>query len=157
MKIAERIRKTRTVFSKLSTQTKETSDDISHRIRESKENFDDFCRNVDGVLKKKGQEFNKNIKQMIDSIAKKTKLEKTSGSVESAITGEMTADDVGIFLAALWQNHEIVQSKFIKTGNEEYGEMALDFKVAINNIEEIKSYLIDHGRFDKVEYDYVFE
>ena len=159
MKIAEKIRATKTVFSKISSKSKETTDDISCRIRESSESFEDFCKNVDDVLKKKGQEFNKNIKQMIDHIAKKTKLEKESDSDfnESGITGEMTVEDVRRFLASLWENHEIVQEKFIETGDEEYGEMALDFKLAINNIEEIKSYLIDHGRYDKVEYDYIFE
>jgi len=157
MRIAERIRKAKSVFSKLSSKSQEVSDDITTRILQSKDNFDNFCNNVDGFLKKKGKEFNKNIQQMIDTIAKKTKIEKTSDTVESAITGEMTAEDVAIFLASLWENHEIVQSKFIDTGNEEYGEMALDIKVAINNIEEIKSYLIDHGKHDKVEYDYVFE
>lgn len=157
MKIAEKIRATKSVFSKISDKSKDTADDISSRIKKSSENFDNFVKNVDNVLKKKGQEFNKNIKQMIEHIAEKTKLEKKLESVETAISGEMTVEDVGRFLANLWENHEIVQEKFLETGDEEYGEMALDFKLAINNIEEIKSYLIDHGRYDKIEYDYVFE
>ena len=157
MKIAERIRATKTVFNKLSTKSKEVVNEVSESLKYTSESFEDFCRNIDEVLKKKGQEFNKNVKQLIDNIAEKTKLEKTEDTVETGITGDMSAEDVGTFLTALWNNHEMAQEKFIDTGDETYGEMALDIKVAINNIEEIRSFLIEHGRVDKVKYDYSFE
>ena len=157
MRIAERIRATKTVFSKLSAKSKNVVDEISESLKCTSESFEDFCKNIDDVLKKKGQEFNKNVKQLIDNIAEKTKLDKPADTVETGIEGDMSAEDVGTFLTTLWNNHEMAQEKFIDSGDETYGEMALDIKVAINNIEEIRSYLIDHGRIDKVKYDYSFE
>ncbi len=156
MKIAERISSTKSVFSKLSAKSADTYSDISERIKQSNENFESFVKNVDDVLKRKSQEFNQNIKELIDNLSEKTKSEMESEIVENQINGELSAEDVSSFLATLWENHELAQSKFIESGDETFGEMALDIKVAINNIEEIKSYLIDHGKYDTVNYDYTF-
>ena len=154
MKIAERIQATKSIFSKLHSKGGELSDSI----KKSNEWFEGFTKKVDITLKRKGQEFNQSVKELIRSVSQTVKLESEEiKSVGDEIKGDITAEDVSTFLATLWENHEAAQSKFIETGKDEYGEMALDIKVAINNIEEIREYLIEHGRFDKVEYDYSFE
>ena len=154
MKIAENIQATRSVFSKMRSK----GGDLSDSIKKSNELFEDFTEKVDQTIKRKSQNFNQSIKELIKSVSQTAALDsEDQTSIGDEIKGEITANDVRTFLATLWENHEMAQSKFIETGKDEYGEMALDIKVAINNIEEIKKYLIEHGRFDKVEYDFSFE
>ena len=154
MKVAEKIQATKSIFSKIRSE----SGDLSDSIKKSNELFDGFTEKVDQALKRKSQQFNQSIKELIKNVSQTVALDSDeSKSVGNEIQGDITAEDVSTFLATLWENHESAQSKFIETGKDEYGEMALDIKVAINNIEEIKTYLIEHGRFDKVEYDYSFE
>ncbi|MHA1785728.1 MAG: hypothetical protein ACTSVY_07970 [Candidatus Helarchaeota archaeon] len=158
MKVAEKISATKRIFSKIQKTSKNGFIDLSKSIESTNEWFDTFSSNLNKVLKKKGEEFNKSIKELIDNISKTNKIKiNETKSIEDEIQGDITADDVNNFLSTLWENHELAQSKFIETGKEEYGEMALDLKVAINNIEEIKLYLIEHGKVDKVKYDYTFE
>ncbi|NHI94283.1 MAG: hypothetical protein EAX96_17460 [Candidatus Lokiarchaeota archaeon] len=156
MKIAEKMQATKNIFIKL--QNKQNIIELSESIKNSNKWFEGFSQKIDQEIRKKNREFNEGILDIVNKLSKNNKLDsKESKLIGEEINGDITVDDVSTFLSTLWENHEMAQTKFIETGEEEYGEMALDIKVAINNIEEIKTYLIEHGKYDKVEYDYSFE
>jgi len=65
------------------------------------------------------------------------------------IQGDMSVDDVENFLSALYENYELLQTQYQDTKDETFFEMAMDTQLAISEINEIKGYLMERGRYDK--------
>ncbi|MHA1300908.1 MAG: hypothetical protein ACTSO9_15930 [Candidatus Helarchaeota archaeon] len=65
------------------------------------------------------------------------------------IDGDMTVNDIEHFLETLYENYGAMQEQYAKTKDESYLEMAMDTQLAIQEINEIKGYLMERGRYDK--------
>ena len=73
---------------------------------------------------------------------------------KSPVSGHMTVEDIETFLATLYENYDIMQKTYEDTKDDTFLEMAMDTQLAIQEINEIKGYLIERGRFDK-EFDII--
>jgi hypothetical protein len=62
------------------------------------------------------------------------------------IQGEMTYQDVDALAKTLWENHDLAQIAFQETTDEEYYEMAMDILLVIQELEQLKDYLMKHGK-----------
>jgi hypothetical protein len=62
------------------------------------------------------------------------------------IQGEMTYQDVDDFAKTLWENHDLAQIAFQETTDETYYEMAMDILLVIRELEQLKEYLMKHGK-----------
>ncbi|MHA1378975.1 MAG: hypothetical protein ACTSRG_11385 [Candidatus Helarchaeota archaeon] len=65
------------------------------------------------------------------------------------VEGNMTVEDIEHFLETLYENYGIMQEHYMSTKDESFLEMAMDTQLAIQEINEIKSYLMERGRYDK--------
>ena len=62
------------------------------------------------------------------------------------IQGEMSYQDVDDFAKNLWENHDLAQVAFQETTDETYYEMAMDILIVIQELEQLKEYLMKHGK-----------
>jgi len=58
----------------------------------------------------------------------------------------MSFQDLDMFTKVLWENHEIANETYEQTNNIKYYEMAMDIKLVIKELEELKEYLVLHGK-----------
>ena len=65
------------------------------------------------------------------------------------IRGEMTVEDIEDFLRTLYENYEMMQSQYQDTRDEIFLEMAMDTQLAISEIDEVKGFLMERGRYAK--------
>ncbi|MDD1777009.1 MAG: hypothetical protein LUQ65_02495, partial [Candidatus Helarchaeota archaeon] len=62
------------------------------------------------------------------------------------IQGEMSYQDVEDFAKTLWENHDLAQVAFQETTDEAFYEMAMDILMVIRELEQLKEYLMKHGK-----------
>jgi hypothetical protein len=62
------------------------------------------------------------------------------------IEGEMTFQDVDLFAKTLWENHDLAHEAFEQTNDPQYYEMAMDILMVIQEMEQLKDYLMKHGK-----------
>lgn len=62
------------------------------------------------------------------------------------IQGEMTYQDVDDLARTLWENHDLAQVAFQESTDETFYEMAMDILMVIRELEQLKEYLMKHGK-----------
>ncbi|HUY01611.1 MAG TPA: hypothetical protein VMV49_18755 [Candidatus Deferrimicrobium sp.] len=133
-KISEKLEEISNSFSKLSQNMTEflqkvsnTGKSLTDKVTETHEKFETFLNGLqpEAPLNARIQNGLK-IKKLID--------------------GEMSFQDLDMFTKVLWENHEIANETYEQTNNIKYYEMAMDIKLVIKELEELKEYLVLHGK-----------
>lgn len=162
LKMMKSLQKTKSIFQKINAKKE---------IKEKETLFSDKSKSGLGELSKKIENSENLFEKISKQIVAQTELfsqrvqrfqEVMKGLVlktddidelgQSPIMGEMTVEDLEQFLTTLYENYEMMQKQYDDTKDENFLDMAMDTQLAISEINEIKGYLIERGRFDK-EFD----
>ncbi|NVM04182.1 MAG: hypothetical protein HWN67_17755 [Candidatus Helarchaeota archaeon] len=162
LKIMKGLRKTKSIFQKLKIkrENKEKDIDITEKtqseiaiISKKLENNENIFEKISRQIAAQGELISRKVARfqevMKGLVIKQDELDKIG---PSPIDGEMTVEDLEIFLSTLYENYGIMQEQYQETKEEIFLEMAMDTQLAIQEINEIKGYLIERGRYDK-EFD----
>ncbi|MFX0134591.1 MAG: hypothetical protein ACFFDN_13205 [Candidatus Hodarchaeota archaeon] len=162
LKIMKGLSKTKSIFQKLkiNREKKEKKMDITEKTQseiakltkkiEKDENiFEKISRQIvtqGEIISQRVAKFQEVMKGLI------IKREELVEFGKSPVEGDMTVEDIENFLATLYENYDMMQKTYEDTKDDAFLEMAMDTQLAIQEINEIKGYLIERGRFDK-EFD----
>ncbi|MFX1449537.1 MAG: hypothetical protein ACFFCM_01770 [Promethearchaeota archaeon] len=162
LNIMKGLQKTKSIFQKIkiNREKKEKEIDITEKtqseilkITQKLENNENIFEKISKQITVQGEILSRRVARFQDImkglIIKQDDLDELG---KSPVEGDMTVEDIESFLATLYENYGIMQEQYQETKDEIFLEMAMDTQLAIQEINEIKGYLIERGRFDK-EFD----
>jgi len=124
-------------------------DEIQKKISE---NWNEFARKVTDLKKSAEQRFSE-INKRINELKGRFQPEyegyteiKNDLATKQLMQGEMTFYDVDLFAKTLWENHDLAYEAFEQTTDPQYYEMAMDILIVIQEMEQLKEYLMKHGK-----------
>lgn len=134
---------------RLSTKFEEISGSLSKLSK----NWTDLLDKITGFGKSIGTKFtevSEKFEDFFESVQSKPAeaLAIEEGlKIKQLMDGEMTFQQVDTFTKTLWENHELAQQAFEDTSDQKYYEMAMEIKLVIQELEQLKEYLELHGKY----------
>ncbi len=162
LKIMKGLSRTKSIFQniKIKRENKEKEMDITEKtqseiakISKKLENNENIFEKISKQITVQGEILSQRVARfqevMKGLVIKSEELEEFG---KAPVEGHMTVEDIESFLATLYENYGMMQRTYEETKDDAFLEMAMDTQLAIQEINEIKGYLIERGRFDK-EFD----
>ena len=116
------------------------------------ENWNEFTQKVTDLRKSAEDRFSE-VTKSLDELRARFQPEflgytelKDGLVTKELIQGEMSFQDVNLFAKTLWENHDLAQEAFEQTNDPQYYEMAMDILMVIQEMEQLKEYLMKHGK-----------
>jgi hypothetical protein len=139
-------------FRIFKEKVSEKLEDISNSFSKLSQNMTEFLQKVSDTGKSftdKITETHEKFEAFLNGLQPDAPLDsgiKNGLKIKQLIDGEMTFHDLDMFTKALWENHDLAHETFEQTSDLKYYEMAMDIKLVIKELEELKEYLVLHGK-----------